>query len=104
MDTERLTYTSADGTELCALAHEAASGTRVASVVLAHGLNVDKNEDNDSQAGIPPYVELAAALTDAQFNVLRFDFRGHGESGGEPESMTVRGELADLTASLDIAR
>lgn len=65
------------------------------AIVLAHGLTVDKDED-----GI--FIELANSLVNNGFTVLRFDFRGHGESGGDSRDMTVKGEKLDLQAAIEL--
>lgn len=101
--TEKVFYASEDGVQICGLLHEPV-GVPKGNVVLAHGITVDKDEDGDSQAGIGAFVQLADALCNSQYNVLRFDFRGHGESGHLPEQMTISGELLDLTASMDYAK
>jgi len=102
---KKVFYSSMDGVQICAMMHEAI-GTPKGNVVLAHGITMDKDEDADPQAGagIGAFVQLADALCNAQYNVLRFDFRGHGESGGLQEEMTIAGELLDLTASMDYAK
>ena len=101
--TKKVFYPSTDSVQICALLHEPAESPK-GNVVLAHGITVDKDEDGESQAGIGAFVQLADALCNAQYNILRFDFRGHGESGGLQEEMTIAGELLDLTASMDYAR
>jgi pimeloyl-ACP methyl ester carboxylesterase len=51
--------------------------------------------DRDGLAfGIPTLGELAGALADAGFIVLRYDKRGIGQSGGRPEAATLL-DLAD---------
>ena len=100
---KKVLYPSEDGVQVCALLHEP-RGVATASVVLAHGITVDKDENGESQAGVGAFVQLAQALCNAQCNVLRFDFRGHGESEGSPEDMTIAGELLDLAASMEYAR
>ncbi|MGE5527940.1 MAG: alpha/beta hydrolase [Patescibacteria group bacterium] len=95
-------YQSGDGVRLCALVSEAEGAAR-GSVVLAHGITVDKDESSGS-TGIGAFVQLDEALRAAGFNVLRFDYRGHGESGGRQEGMTIAGELLDLEAALTHAR
>lgn len=99
---EKLFFPSLDGTPLCAVAHDAPAPR--GTVVLAHGITVDKDESGDTVNGVGAFVELADCLEQASYNVLRFDFRGHGESGGRQEDMTIAGELLDLTASVAAAR
>lgn len=96
------TYPSLDGVRICAALRDAGPDAK-ASVVLAHGITVDKDESADAQ-GIPAFVELSDALAEAGYNVLRFDFRGHGGSGLSSRDMTIAGELLDLTASIRQAK
>jgi pimeloyl-ACP methyl ester carboxylesterase len=98
---EKVYYQSGDGLRICALAHEVEDAR--GAVVLAHGITVDKDE-SAGETGIGAFAALAEALVAVGFNVLRFDFRGHGESGGKQEEMTIAGELLDLTAGMDYAR
>ena len=58
-------------------------------VVLCHGLSVDKEEK-----GI--YTKLALKLVNAGYHTFRFDFRGHGKSGGKDVDWTITGGLEDL--------
>jgi len=46
------------------------------------------------------FVKAARALCEAGLNVLRFDFRGSGESDGLFEEMSIEGEIADAVAAL----
>jgi alpha-beta hydrolase superfamily lysophospholipase len=67
------TLTTSDGVALAARSWSA-SGAPRASVVLVHGLAATK--DN------PELVAVAVALQERGFDVLAYDARGHGESGG----------------------
>jgi uncharacterized protein len=89
-------YLTEDSIRICALLNEPSQSAR-ASIVLAHGITSEKTED-----GI--FTQLAESLCLANFNVLLFDFRGHGESGGRQQEMTILGEVKDLTASLQYAQ
>ena len=51
-------------------------------------------------AGIPIMGQLAGALADAGFLVVRYDRRGGGQSGGRPESITLADYSDDLRAAL----
>ena len=53
----------------------------------------DKDEDGN-------FVKLAKKLNQKGYNVLRFDFRGHGDSEGRSEDVTIAGELVDLETSI----
>lgn len=90
---DKATFHSKDKTKLVGLwSHPDHKSDKV--VVLAHGITVDKEED-----GI--FTKLARLLADNGFSILRFDFRGHGESQGRSVDMTISKEVEDLTAAID---
>lgn len=64
-------------------------GAQAGNILLVHGIISDKDEDGN-------YVKLAKRLSAKGYNVFRFDFRGHGESEGVSEIVTIAGELSDL--------
>jgi len=90
----RVDLRTKDGIRLAGLLRETRSETPVGSVVLAHGITVEKNEGGF-------YRTLAGMLSDAGFHSIRVDFRGHGESDGRPEEMTISGERLDLAETVD---
>lgn len=88
-----VTYRSGDRTRLEGTLRRVQS--QRGAVVLAHGLTTDRDE----YGGF--YARLADALADAGIASLRFDFRAHGASGGEPAELTLTGGTLDLRASID---
>ncbi|MGE0448500.1 MAG: alpha/beta hydrolase [Vicinamibacterales bacterium] len=57
--------------------------------------------DRDGVASGTPYLaQIANALADAGFAVLRYDKRGVGQSGGRPESATLADYAEDLRAAV----
>lgn len=92
MPEEPVTFESSDGVALSGICREPAGKPR-AGVVLAHGIMTHKE-----YGGFHP--GLAAEFERHGFESLRFDFRGHGESGGKPEQMTIAGEVEDLAAAI----
>lgn len=59
-------------------------------IILCHGMTVGRDEE-----GI--LVRSERLLNHLGFSTLRFDFRAHGRSGGEPiRDFTVSGQLRDL--------
>jgi hypothetical protein len=65
---------------------------RTPAVVLLSGSGAG---DRDGiAAGVPTLGQLAGALADAGFLVLRYDKRGYGQTGGRAESATL-GDLAE---------
>ncbi|MBV9284925.1 MAG: alpha/beta fold hydrolase [Acidimicrobiia bacterium] len=87
------TLTTSDGLTLAARTWSA-SDTPRASVVLVHGLAATK--DN------PELVAVAVALQERGFDVLAYDARGHGESGG----VCTLGDLEryDVAAAVEQAK
>ncbi|HEY6185240.1 MAG TPA: alpha/beta fold hydrolase [Terriglobales bacterium] len=66
-------------------------------VILSHGITTGKEED-----GI--YTRFAEEVLAPQFDSLRFDFRGHGESALSSTEVTVCGEVLDFMAVVRWAR
>ncbi|WP_369372301.1 alpha/beta hydrolase [Promicromonospora sp. Populi] len=66
-------------------------------VVQVHGGGVTRHE-----AGF--FDRMAAGLADAGVAALRFDLRGHGESGGKQEDLTLAGVLNDIQVALEELR
>ncbi|MBC8489625.1 MAG: alpha/beta hydrolase [Bacteroidetes bacterium] len=65
-------------------------------VLLAHGITTEKNEE-----GI--YTYFAENILSPDFDSLRFDFRGHGDSNVSSKNMRISGEILDLMAVLSWA-
>jgi alpha-beta hydrolase superfamily lysophospholipase len=84
-----LTLTTDDGLDLAAW-YVPALQPGAPSVILAHGLL-------DSKWTM---LRLVPWLHDAGYNVLLFDFRGHGQSGKEPTTIGPA-EVHDIQAALD---
>jgi len=96
MTEKNVSFFSADGTPLHGIV-ATPPDTPKGAVVLAHGITVEKNEGGF-------YTRLAEVLATRRWQSLRFDFRGHGESGGRPQDMTIEGEINDLSAAVDLLR
>jgi uncharacterized protein len=94
---EKVYFKTSDGLRLCGILSvpknpSVSSGQKC--VILCHGIAMTKEED-----GI--FTNLAYKLCESGFAVLRFDFRGHGESEGESVDMTITGERTDLEAAVN---
>ncbi len=72
-------------------------GTRDRAVVLVHGGGVTREEGGF-------FTRLADGLGDAGVASLRFDLRGHGESEGRQEEMTLSAHLNDIRVALTHTR
>jgi pimeloyl-ACP methyl ester carboxylesterase len=72
------------------------AGPRLPAVILvSSSTTADRDE---IVAGIPIFAQLAGSLADAGFEVVRYDKRGTGQSGGRPESATYDDFSADVRA------
>jgi alpha-beta hydrolase superfamily lysophospholipase len=77
------------------------SAARLPAVVLVAGSGpVDRDE---IVSGIPIFGQLAGALADAGFLVLRYDKRGIGQSGGRVESAGFQEFADDLRSAVKFA-
>jgi pimeloyl-ACP methyl ester carboxylesterase len=77
---------------------DAAPTTKLPAVVLIAGSGpLDRDE---TVAGIPIFAQLANALADAGFAVVRYDKRGVGQSGGRSESVTLGDYADDVVAAV----
>ena len=75
-----------------------AAGARHPAVVLVAGSGpLDRDE---TVAGIPIFGQLASALADAGFAVLRYDKRGIGQSGGRVEAAGLTEYAEDVRAAV----
>jgi pimeloyl-ACP methyl ester carboxylesterase len=69
---------------------------RLPAVVLVSGS--EPTDRDETLAGIPLFGQLASALADAGFVVVRYDKRGGGQSGGRAENATLADYAEDLVA------
>src|SRR2546430_8546712 len=64
--------------------------------VMVHGGGVTRDEGGF-------FTRLAEGLAETGTASLRFDFRGHGESEGRQEDLTICGVMNDIRAAIDYA-
>jgi pimeloyl-ACP methyl ester carboxylesterase len=89
---EQLSIPTSDGLLLDGTLTRAGDSGR--GIVLCHGMTVARDDE-----GI--LVRAEPLLNALGYATLRFDFRGHGRSQGEPlRHFTVSGELADLESAV----
>ena len=69
---------------------------KLPAVVLLAGAAA--NERDGVVGGVPILGQLAGAIADAGFVAVRFDKRGHGQSGGRAESATLGDQADDALA------
>jgi dipeptidyl aminopeptidase/acylaminoacyl peptidase len=65
-------------------------------VIASHGLLSSKDSEK--------YIALGEQISREGISMLRFDFRGIGESEGSEEDNTVSKKIADLSAAIDFIR
>ncbi|OGH32435.1 MAG: hypothetical protein A2953_01600 [Candidatus Levybacteria bacterium RIFCSPLOWO2_01_FULL_36_54] len=93
---EKVYFTNSDGLKLCGILMSPRNKTSEC-IVLCHGITVDKDE-----GGV--FTKLSRRLNESGFSVLRFDFRGHGESQGKSVDMTISGEIKDIKAAVNFLK
>jgi pimeloyl-ACP methyl ester carboxylesterase len=97
---ESLTIPSNGFTLASTLSKPTAAGAKNAAVVLVGGSGpADRDE---LVFGIPIFGQIAGALADAGFVVVRYDKRGIGQSGGRPESASLADYADDLRAAVKL--
>lgn len=87
-----------EGEQIVGMLHLPEAEAPVPGVVLLHGFTGSKVEAHRS------FVKLSRALAEGGMAVLRFDFRGSGDSEGEFSKMTVDQECADAHSALEYLR
>jgi alpha/beta superfamily hydrolase len=90
MKQEAVSFPSSAGM-LAGIIHYPPHASR-ACIITSHGLLSNKDSDK--------FIALGERFAEEGFTVLRFDFRGCGESGGNIADTTVTGRKEDLLAAL----
>jgi pimeloyl-ACP methyl ester carboxylesterase len=70
-------------------------------VVLLHGFTSDRNEAPIVGTDETMFQRTAKGLTASGYFTFQFDFRGHGESGGRFEEITIDTLVADALAAVE---
>jgi pimeloyl-ACP methyl ester carboxylesterase len=78
--------------------HRAGGRVRRPAVCFLHGFTGDKTEEGRL------FVLAGRALADAGLHVLRFDYRGNGDSDGDFDDMTLVSTVEDARAALRFLR
>lgn len=81
------------GEQLVGMLHIPEGEGRHPGVILCHGFTGNKSESHRL------FVHTARVLAKVGFYVLRFDFRGSGDSSGNFIDMSVSGEVSDAIAA-----
>lgn len=91
-----ITIRTTSGLCLAGRLHHPHSTTSDLGVVVAHGMF-------SSMASVK-HTAICNAFAARGSTALRFDFRGRGESDGDPHELTVSNEIADLQAAISHLR
>jgi uncharacterized protein len=94
MKTENVSFES-DGQKVSGILH-LPDKKRPPCVIASHGLLSSKESEK--------FIALGERLSQEEIAMLRFDFRGCGESEGSLEEDTVSRRVADLTAAVEFMR
>lgn len=94
MRSQRVTFKS-DGYKLAGVLHHP-DRENPPCVVASHGLLSSKESEK--------YITLGERMAAEGVALLRFDFRGIGESDGSEEDNTISKKLVDLTSAIDFVR
>ena len=86
---------SSQGQQIVGVVHSPVSTQPAPGVVLCHGFTGNKAEAHFL------FTKLARRLCGEGIAVLRFDFRGSGDSEGDFRDMTVSGEILDAHAAVE---
>lgn len=90
---DELFYNTPDGIKIYARISKNIKKEPKSNIIMVHGLNNDLDEDGS-------FIKLSIILNKKGYNTLRFDFRGHWDSEGRTEDVTINGELIDLETSI----
>src|SRR5262249_39618036 len=96
---ERITIPSIGVTLAGTVSRPATSAAPKLPAVLLGGGTGPADRDGVSY-GVPILGELAAAIADAGFIVVRYDKRGIGQSGGRPETASLVDYAEDVRAAV----
>ena len=91
---EKLISFENQGQRLFGMTHSPDIDERAPAVLMCHGFTGDRIESHFI------FVKMARCLADAGFFVMRFDFRGSGESEGDFSDMTIPAEIDDARVAL----
>jgi len=90
--TESIRFETPSGLRLAGVVHHPQIEDNGLGVVVAHGMLSSKDSDK--------HRSICEAVAAGGATALRFDFRGRGESEGDPSDLTVSNEVEDLLASV----
>jgi pimeloyl-ACP methyl ester carboxylesterase len=100
---DELLFIPAAGFNLAAtISRPAGAAGALPAVILVGGSNL--TDRDETVGGIPVFGQIASALADAGFVVVRYDRRGTGQSGGRPEAATLSDFAEDVRSIVRFLR
>lgn len=93
---QKVFFKNSKGDKLCGILSAPTNDKIQPIVILVHGFASNKNTDN--------YIKLVAFLNGRNISSFRFDFYGHGESGGKFENVTVSEAVDDIIQSIEFIK
>ncbi len=84
------------GDRLCGILSNPVQGKENPVTILCHGLSSNK--------GRPKFIDLESALNGKGIATFRFDFFGHGESGGKFEDLTLSEAVDDVEKAVNFVK
>lgn len=93
---EELTFKNSKGDKLVGILSNPVDNTEVPVIVLCHGFSSNKDR--------PTYTSMEERLNRNSIATFRFDFYGHGESGGEFEDITISEAVNDTKRAIELMR
>ena len=96
MQSEKISFPGALGHELSAKIDYPDSGEVIAWCVFAHGFSIGKD--------LKPVRTISKALVDEGYGMLRFDFTGLGQSGGDFSDTNFSTNVEEITHACDWLR
>lgn len=86
--TEKIFFKNSKGDQLCGILSNPASMQKTSIAILCHGFSTSKDGRT--------CVRLEKSLNEKGLSTFRFDFFGHGESGGKFEDITISEAVDDI--------
>ena len=88
----KIYFPSSKGHRLCGILSDPSGNKRRPLIVLCHGFTTSKDGRT--------YTRLEEVLNKENYSTFRFDFFGHGESGGELAAITISEAVDDVKSAL----
>jgi pimeloyl-ACP methyl ester carboxylesterase len=93
---EQIYFKSSDGTRLCGILSNPLPGSGNPIVILCHGFSTHKDGRTNTR--------LEVTFNNNGLATFRFDFFGHGESGGKLEDITISEAVDDVLQAIKFAQ